>query len=55
MVTFGGALFAAFPNAYATVFSGFYSAFMLLLFALIFRAVSIEFRSKVHHRFWRGV
>jgi cytochrome d ubiquinol oxidase subunit I len=40
LVTFGGALFAAFPNAYATVFSGFYSAFMLLLFALIFRAVS---------------
>lgn len=55
LVTFGGALFAAFPNAYATVFSGFYSAFMLLLFALIFRAVSLEFRSKVHHAFWRGV
>jgi cytochrome bd ubiquinol oxidase subunit II len=55
LVTFGGALFAAFPNAYATVFSGFYSAFMLLLFALIFRAVSIEFRSKVHNRFWRSI
>ncbi len=55
LVTFGGALFAAFPNAYATVFSGFYSAFMLLLFALIFRAVSLEFRSKVHNRFWRTV
>lgn len=55
LVTFGGALFAAFPNAYATVFSGFYSAFMLLLFALIFRAVSLEFRSKVHNRFWRSV
>lgn len=55
LVTFGGALFAAFPNAYATVFSGFYSAFMLLLFALIFRAVSLEFRSKVHNRFWRAV
>ncbi len=47
LVTFGGALFAAFPEAYATVFSGFYSAFMLLLFALIFRAVSMEFRTKV--------
>jgi cytochrome d ubiquinol oxidase subunit II len=35
-----GALFAAFPEAYATVFSGFYMAFMMLLFALIFRAVS---------------
>lgn len=55
LVTFGGALFAAFPNAYATVFSGFYVAFMLLLFALIFRAVSLEFRSKVEHRRWRRV
>ena len=36
LVTFGGALFAAFPDAYATAFSGFYIAFMLLLFALIF-------------------
>jgi cytochrome d ubiquinol oxidase subunit II len=53
LVTFGGALFAAFPDAYATVFSGFYSAFMLLLFALIFRAVSIEFRSKVASPRWR--
>jgi cytochrome d ubiquinol oxidase subunit II len=54
LVTFGGALFAAFPEAYATVFSGFYTAFMLLLFALIFRAVSMEFRSKVEHRSWRS-
>ncbi|MBI1883543.1 MAG: cytochrome d ubiquinol oxidase subunit II [Chlamydiae bacterium] len=46
LVTGGGALFAAFPEVYATVFSGFYEAFMLLLFALIFRAVAIEFRSK---------
>ncbi|MEM1331529.1 MAG: cytochrome d ubiquinol oxidase subunit II [Planctomycetota bacterium] len=55
LVTFGGALFAAFPNAYATVFSAFYVAFMLLLFALIFRAVSLEFRSKVHSPTWRRV
>lgn len=55
LVTFGGALFAAFPNAYATVFSGFYVAFMLLLFALIMRAVSLEFRSKVHRTLWRRV
>ncbi|MBK7405486.1 MAG: cytochrome d ubiquinol oxidase subunit II [Phycisphaerales bacterium] len=55
LVTFGGALFAAFPPAYATVFSGFYVAFMLLLFALIFRAVSLEFRSKVVHGGWRRV
>lgn len=43
LVTGGAALFAAFPHAYATVFSGFYLALMLVLFALIFRAVSIEF------------
>lgn len=54
-VTFGGAMFAAFPEAYATVFSGFYSAFMALLFALIFRAVSIEFRSKMTSSAWRSV
>ena len=43
LITAGGALFAAFPNVYATAFSGFYLPFMLLLIALIFRAVSIEF------------
>src|SRR5215813_828843 len=53
LVVFGGAMFAAFPNAYATIFSGFYLAFMALLFALIFRAVSIEFRSKIHSPGWR--
>ena len=54
LVTFGGALFAAFPNAYATAFSGFYTAFMILLFALIFRAVSMEFRSKHDSPGWRS-
>ncbi|HXA49758.1 MAG TPA: cytochrome d ubiquinol oxidase subunit II [Candidatus Acidoferrum sp.] len=53
LVVFGGALFAAFPEAYATVFSGFYLALMALIFALIFRAVSIEFRSKMQSRAWR--
>lgn len=53
LVTGGGALFAAFPEAYATVFSGFYTAFMLFLLALIFRAVAIEFRSKQPMRWWR--
>lgn len=52
----GGAMFAAFPVVYATAFSGFYLAFMLLMFALIFRAVSIEFRGQVNNigwqRFW---
>ncbi len=45
LITGGGALFAAFPQAYATAFSGFYVAMMLVLFALIFRAVSMEFRA----------
>lgn len=53
LVTGGGALFAAFPPVYATVFSGFYIPFMLLLAALIFRAVAIEFRSKRPGRAWR--
>ena len=53
LVTGGGALFAAFPNVYATVFSGFFMAFTLLLVALIFRAVAIEFRSKQPMRWWR--
>jgi cytochrome d ubiquinol oxidase subunit II len=53
LVTFGGAMFAAFPNAYATVFSGFYLAFVLLLFALISRAVSIEYRGKQESPRWR--
>lgn len=55
LVTFGGAMFAAFPEAYASIFSGFYLAFMLVLFALIFRAVSIEFRGKLASPFWRKV
>jgi len=53
LVTGGGALFAAFPNVYATVFSGFYLALILLLASLIFRAVAIEFRSKQPMRWWR--
>jgi cytochrome bd ubiquinol oxidase subunit II len=53
LVTGGGALFAAFPMAYATVLSGFYLAFMALLAALIFRAVAIEFRSKEEWKWWR--
>lgn len=54
LVTAGGALFAAFPHAYATAFSAFYLPFMILLFALIFRAVAMEFRSKEPWPFWRG-
>lgn len=53
LVVGGGALFAAFPGAYATVFSGFYMPFILLLAALLFRAVAIEFRSKEPSKAWR--
>jgi cytochrome d ubiquinol oxidase subunit II len=53
LVTGGGALFAAFPDVYATAFSGFYLALVLLLAALIFRAVAIEFRSKRPEKWWR--
>jgi len=55
LVTGGGALFAAFPEVYATVFSGFYLALILLLFALVFRAVAIEFRSKQPMLWWRSM
>jgi cytochrome d ubiquinol oxidase subunit II len=53
LVVAGGALFAAFPEAYATVFSGFYLAFMALLLALVLRAVSIEARGKRPGSAWR--
>ena len=53
MVTAGGALFAAFPHVYATLFSGFYPALFVLLAALIFRGVSFEFRSKDEAPSWR--
>jgi cytochrome d ubiquinol oxidase subunit II len=55
LVTGGGALFAAFPHVYATVFSGFYNAIFLLLFMLIFRAVAIEFRSKRPMILWKKI
>ncbi len=53
LVTTGGIMFAAFPVVYATTFSGFYLAFMLLLFALIFRAISLEFRTQVDSVLWQ--
>ena len=55
LLTAGGALFAAFPAVYATVFSGFYVALMLVLAALMFRAVAMEFRGKVDSAAWRSV
>ncbi len=53
LLTGAGAIFAAFPHVYATVFSGFYLAMMLVLFALIFRAVSLEYRNKQDSDSWR--
>jgi len=54
LLTAGGALFAAFPPVYASVFSGFYLALVLLLLGLIFRVVSIEFRSQLEDPGWRS-
>lgn len=52
-ITAGGAIFAAFPHWYATLFSGFYMALFLMLLALIGRGVAFEFRSKVASAKWR--
>jgi cytochrome d ubiquinol oxidase subunit II len=55
LIVAGGATFAAFPHWYATLFSGFYAAFFLLLFALILRGVALEFRSKDKNPKWRSL
>jgi cytochrome d ubiquinol oxidase subunit II len=55
LVVAGAATFAAFPAWYATMFSGFYLALLLVLFLLIIRVVSFEWRSKVESRRWRAV
>ena len=53
LVIGGGALFAGFPVVYATIFSALYEVFMVFLVMLIFRAISIEFRSKEPMVWWR--
>lgn len=53
LLTAGGATFAAFPHWYATMFSGFYLPFFLLLVGLIVRGVAFEFRSKREETVWR--
>jgi cytochrome d ubiquinol oxidase subunit II len=53
LVTAGGALFAGFPDIYATLCSSFYLLVMILLSGIIFRAVAIEFRSKQPMAWWR--
>ena len=54
MITAGGALFASFPQWYATLFSGFYIPLVLMLLALIFRGVGFEFRSQEESAGWRN-
>ena len=53
LLTAGGATFAAFPEWYATLFSGFYLPLLVILLALIARGVAFEYRSKVASRRWR--
>ncbi|MCL4495610.1 MAG: cytochrome d ubiquinol oxidase subunit II [Firmicutes bacterium] len=55
LITAGGALFAAFPKWYATLFSGFYVALVLMLVGLIFRGVAIEYRSKITTARWHKI
>jgi len=55
LLTAGGAMFAAFPHWYATLFSGLYLALVLMLFALIIRGVAFEFRSKDANPTWRSL
>ena len=53
LITAGGAMFAAFPHVYATMFSGWYLALFLILLALILRATGIEFRGQKPSLSWR--
>ncbi|MEJ2623717.1 MAG: cytochrome d ubiquinol oxidase subunit II [Pseudolabrys sp.] len=53
LVTAGGAIFAAWPAVYAAAFSGFYMAMLLVLFALFFRPVGFDYRSKIESNRWR--
>jgi len=54
LITAGGAMFAAFPHWYATLFSGYYAPFVVVLLALIGRGVAFEFRGKVDNRRWKN-
>jgi cytochrome d ubiquinol oxidase subunit II len=53
LIAAGGVLFMAFPNVYATAFSGFYMALIVVLWLLILRGVAIELRSHQDHPLWR--
>ena len=55
LITAGGVTFAAFPTTHAMMFSSFYAALLIILFALILRGVTFEFRNKVDSPFWRAI
>ncbi|WP_293881103.1 cytochrome d ubiquinol oxidase subunit II [Sphingobacterium sp. UBA1498] len=55
LIASGGVLFFAFPTLYASSFSGFYLPLMLVLWLLIFRAISLELRGQIHHRLWEAL
>ena len=55
LITAGGATFAAFPTTYAVMFSALYTPLLIILFALIVRGVSFEFRGKVESAGWRSI
>jgi len=55
LITAGGVTFAAFPKVYAVMFSTLYTPLMLILFALILRGVSFEFRGQIHGAGWKRV
>lgn len=55
LIAAGGVTFAAFPSNYAVMFSALYSPLMLILFALIIRGLSIEFRNKLDNKNWRSI
>ncbi len=55
LITAGGVTFAAFPQVYAVMFSSLYTPLMLILFALILRGVSFEFRGKIENATWKKV
>jgi len=52
LIVAGSSMFVAFPNLYATSFSGFYLALMLVLWLLLLRGLGIEFRHQIHHPMW---
>src|SRR5699024_7281638 len=54
LITAGGAMFAAFPHWYATMFSGFYITLVFMLLALCMRGVALQFRALVDSHGWRN-